>query len=63
MDIKLPRLSNYKGKLVVLVNENSQSQAEYTAMAFHSIKNSTIAGNTTADADGNVSSIFFIWWT
>lgn len=41
----------------MLVNENSQSQAEYTAMAFHSIKNSTIVGSTTAGADGNVSSI------
>ncbi|MBE5318724.1 peptidase S41 [Pedobacter sp. MR2016-19] len=50
--------NKYKGKLVVLVNENSQSQAEYTAMAFHSVKNSTIVGSTTAGADGNVSSIF-----
>jgi C-terminal processing protease CtpA/Prc len=49
--------NKYKGKLVVLVNENSQSQAEYTAMAFHSIKKSTIVGSTTAGADGNVSSI------
>jgi C-terminal processing protease CtpA/Prc len=47
----------YKGKLVVLVNENSQSQAEYTAMAFHAVKNATIVGSTTAGADGNVSSI------
>ncbi|RZK58977.1 MAG: peptidase S41 [Pedobacter sp.] len=56
-----PKISSdrnkYKGKLVVLVNENSQSQAEYTAMAFHSIKNSTIVGSTTAGADGNVSTI------
>ena len=42
---------------MVLVNENSQSQAEYTAMAFHSVKNSTIVGSTTAGADGNVSTI------
>lgn len=47
----------YKGKLVVLVNENSQSQAEYTAMAFRAVKNSTIVGSTTAGADGNVSTI------
>lgn len=50
--------NNYKGKLVVLVNENSQSQAEYTAMAFRAIENSTIVGSTTAGADGNVSTIF-----
>jgi len=47
----------YKGKLVVLVNEKSQSQAEYTAMAFRAAKNTTIVGSTTAGADGNVSTI------
>lgn len=50
--------NSYKGKLVILVNENSQSQAEYTAMAFHAVKNATIVGSTTAGADGNVSTIF-----
>lgn len=49
--------SKYKGKLVVLVNEKSQSQAEYTSMAFRAVENSTIVGSTTAGADGNVSSI------
>ncbi len=48
----------YKGKLVVLVNEKSQSQAEYTAMAFKAVNNSKIVGSTTAGADGNVSEIF-----
>jgi C-terminal processing protease CtpA/Prc len=47
----------YKGKLVVLVNEKSQSQAEYTAMAFRAVQNSTIIGSTTAGADGNISEI------
>lgn len=47
----------YKGKLVVLVNEKTQSQAEYTAMAFRAVKNSKIIGSTTAGADGNVSEI------
>ncbi|MBK8628383.1 MAG: peptidase S41 [Saprospiraceae bacterium] len=47
----------YKGKLVVLVNELSQSQAEYTAMAFSAGDNTTIIGSTTAGADGNVSTI------
>lgn len=47
----------YKGKLVVLVNEKSQSQAEYTAMAFRAAKNTTIVGSMTAGADGNVSTI------
>lgn len=48
----------YKGKLVVLVNEVTQSQAEYTAMAFRAGANTTIVGSTTAGADGNVSSIY-----
>jgi C-terminal processing protease CtpA/Prc len=43
--------------LVVLVNEKSQSQAEYTAMAFRAVQNSTIIGSTTAGADGNISEI------
>jgi C-terminal processing protease CtpA/Prc len=46
----------YKGKLIVIVNEFSQSQAEYTAMAFKAGKNTTIIGSKTAGADGNVSS-------
>ncbi|WP_034921678.1 S41 family peptidase [Gillisia sp. CAL575] len=47
----------YKGKLIVLVNELSQSQAEYTSMAFRAGDNTTIIGSTTAGADGNVSTI------
>ncbi|WP_026808548.1 S41 family peptidase [Arenibacter latericius] len=47
----------YKGKLVVLVNELSQSLAEYTSMAFRAGDNTTIIGSTTAGADGDVSAI------
>jgi C-terminal processing protease CtpA/Prc len=61
--IKGPEISvsaieeNYKGKLVLLVNEITQSQAEFTAMALRVSKNTTIIGSTTAGADGNVSEI------
>jgi len=48
----------YNGKLVILVNEISQSQAEYTSMAFRAGDNTTIIGSRTAGADGNVSSIY-----
>jgi len=48
----------YRGKLVVLVNEATQSRAEYTAMAFRAGNNTTIIGSQTAGADGNVSDIF-----
>jgi len=40
----------------VLVDETSQSQAEYTAMAFRAA-GATIVGSTTAGADGNVSQL------
>jgi len=47
----------FQGAVVVLVDELSQSQAEYTAMAFRAAPNTTVIGSTTAGADGNVSSI------
>ncbi len=47
----------FEGPVVVLVNELSQSQAEYTAMAFRAAPNTTVIGSTTAGADGNVSNI------
>jgi len=49
--------NKYKGKVVVIVNEETQSQAEYTTMAFQSSPNVTVIGSTTAGADGNVSTI------
>jgi len=48
---------NYNGKVVVIVNAISQSQAEYTTMAFQSSPNVKVIGSTTAGADGNVSDI------
>jgi C-terminal processing protease CtpA/Prc len=52
-----PSEATYKGKLVVLVNEITQSQAEYTALALRACPRTTVMGSTTAGADGNVSSI------
>jgi hypothetical protein len=48
---------HYGGKVVILVDEVSQSQAEYTAMAFRSTPHAIVVGSTTAGADGNVSEI------
>ncbi|MFZ4523166.1 MAG: S41 family peptidase [Bacteroidales bacterium] len=45
----------YKGKVVILVNETSVSQSEYTTMAFRTAPGATVVGSTTAGADGNVS--------
>lgn len=47
----------YKGKVIILVNEFTQSNAEYTAMAFRVAPDVTVIGSTTAGADGNVSNI------
>ena len=50
-----PIAPSYPGKIVVLVDELSQSQAEYTAMAFRAAPHAIVVGTTTAGADGNVS--------
>jgi len=47
----------YKGKVVVIVDASSVSQAEYTTMAFQSAPNTIVIGSRTAGADGNVSPI------
>ncbi|MBI5542012.1 MAG: peptidase S41 [Bacteroidia bacterium] len=47
----------FKGKVVVLVNEISQSSAEYHAMAYRVSPDVKVIGSTTAGADGNVSQI------
>lgn len=47
----------YKGKKVILVNELSQSHAEFMAMKYRCAPNTIIIGSTTAGADGNVSKI------
>lgn len=47
----------YKGKVIILINEKTISQAEYTTMALRVAPKATVIGSTTAGADGNVSSI------
>jgi Peptidase family S41 len=46
---------HYSGKVVILVDETSMSQAEFTAMAFRVAPGAIVVGSTTAGADGNVS--------
>ena len=48
----------YRNKVVVLVNEFTQSAAEYYAMAIQAGNNTTVIGSTTAGADGEVSRIY-----
>jgi C-terminal processing protease CtpA/Prc len=50
-----PHEPHYAGKVVILVDETSMSQAEYTAMALRAAPHAVVVGSTTAGADGNVS--------
>ena len=52
-----PSVPHYNGKVVILVDETTQSQAEYTAIALRASPNAIIVGSTTAGADGDVSDI------
>lgn len=52
-----PLEPDFPGKLVILVDETSLSQAEYTAMALRASPNALVVGSTTAGADGDVSPI------
>ena len=47
----------YAGKVIILVNERSQSQSEYTTMARRAVPGAKVVGSNTAGADGNVSTI------
>jgi len=50
---------HYKGKVVVLLNEDAFSQSEWTAMCFQTAGNTTIIGSQTAGTDGNAIDIDF----
>ncbi|MCB1037087.1 MAG: hypothetical protein KDD47_24885, partial [Acidobacteria bacterium] len=52
-----PQAPTYRGRVAILVNEVSISQAEYTAMALRAGPRAVVVGGTTAGADGNVSRI------
>jgi C-terminal processing protease CtpA/Prc len=52
-----PLEPHFPGKVAILIDEVSQSQAEYTTMAFRASPNAFVAGSTTAGADGNISPI------
>jgi hypothetical protein len=52
-----PRQPRFTGKVVILVDEITQSAAEYTAMGLRAAPGAIVVGSTTAGADGNVSRI------
>jgi carboxyl-terminal processing protease len=47
----------YRGKVILLGDERTQSHAEFTMMALRTAPDVTIVGSPTAGADGNVSLI------
>ena len=50
-----PHKPHYAGKIVILVDEITQSSAEYHSMAFRAAPQAMVIGSMTAGADGNVS--------
>ena len=50
----------YKGKIILLVNEKTQSLAEFTTMCLQTANNVTTIGSQTAGADGDISKIEYI---
>jgi C-terminal processing protease CtpA/Prc len=52
-----PNPGYYRGKVILLGDERTQSHAEFTMMALRTAPDVTIVGSPTAGADGNVSLI------
>jgi C-terminal processing protease CtpA/Prc len=50
-----PLAPRYTGTVVILVDETSISQSEFTTMALRAAPGTMVVGSTTAAADGNVS--------
>nr|WP_275444733.1 S41 family peptidase [Paenibacillus sp. ACRRX] len=49
----------YKGKVVILINEQTISSGEFTTMSLRNTENSIVLGRPTAGADGNVVKFTF----
>jgi hypothetical protein len=47
----------YRGKVILLVNEKTQSHAEFVCMALQTAPDVTVIGSRTAGADGNVARV------
>lgn len=54
-----PYSDYYKGKVIILVDENTQSSMEYSTMMLKAAPDATIIGSQTAGADGNVT-LFYL---
>ena len=47
--------SQYKGKTVMIMDEGTQSQAEYTGMVFYAANGTKFIGSQTAGANGDIT--------
>lgn len=52
---------SYKGKVIILVDQETQSHAEYSAMLLKAFPGAVIVGSQTAGADGNIVYIKSAW--
>jgi C-terminal processing protease CtpA/Prc len=52
--------NKYTGKIVLLVNEQTQSHSEFTTMCLQATTNAITIGSQTSGADGDVNDIEFI---
>jgi hypothetical protein len=50
-----PSKPTYRGKTVMLINENTQSQAEHTGLFFRAANGTKFVGSQTAGANGDVT--------
>ena len=48
-------ISDFQGKIVIIVNSNTLSRGEYIAMVFQAIPNVTTIGSQTAGFDGSIT--------
>ena len=46
--------TSFKGKVIILCNEQTQSHAEYSCMILRAVPNALVVGSQTAGADGTV---------
>lgn len=55
MEVGKDNLNFYKGKVIIIINEYTQSQAEFTTMALRNAPNAQVIGSNSIGADGNVA--------
>ncbi|MCP4181205.1 MAG: hypothetical protein GY756_25865 [bacterium] len=56
---KIHGKKSYRKKIILLVDENTQSHAEFLVMAMQTNPNVLVVGNVSAGADGNITSFTF----